>query len=178
MLGVTDPLQTPSQMKVLGLPRYFCSCLSVSYRFACAPPFLNFFSPYTKPPLPTHPTPPRSGLGGGVKPEPLSAPQPLNTYPALPFENKPWRPAPGPNLSLRIPVHMPHLRWERFGDPCPPFQEADVRVAARCDVSQGIVDAMKVRMMLLLSAPQSQRKNKLMLMDRNNRSENDGRGKR
>lgn len=46
----------------------------------------------------------------------LSTPQPLNTFSALPFENKPRRQAPVSNSRLLCEHTCPTLRWELFGD--------------------------------------------------------------
>lgn len=134
-------LTKPSQVK--GLP--WCNTY-IHIDFGVIPVFsfihLN--------PLP--PQPPRSSLKEGGETQTgvqsaLSAPQPLNTYPALPFENKPWRRAPGLKLSPRSPAHIPDAL---LGAPPPPdtpqFGEADVRMAAtRRDVLPGDVAAIKAR---------------------------------
>lgn len=62
----------------------------------------------------------------------LSAPQPLNTYPALPFENKPWRRAPGLKLSPRSPAHMPDAPLGALQSPPSPHQHTSVR-GSRCE---------------------------------------------
>lgn len=74
-----------------------CRCL---YKIPATPPAPN-------------PNPPGASQGGETQTRvqrALSTPQPLNTFSALPFENKPRRQAPRLTLSPHVWAHMPHAR--------------------------------------------------------------------
>lgn len=76
-------------------------------------------TPPPRPPSAPNPNPPAVSQGGETQTRAqraLSTPQPLNTFSALPFENKPRRQAPVSNSRLICEHTCPILRWELFGD--------------------------------------------------------------
>lgn len=108
--------------------------------------------PPPPPPPALNPKPPTASRGGETQTRTrrvLSAPQPLNTFSALPFENKPHGQAP---LSQPPPRRMRATHASRSAgssaENFPPllFHGADVRMAAvgRVDVSLGNADAQVV----------------------------------